>query len=451
MRDFSPEQFGYDQQLKRSLGLTMLTAFGLNYMVPLSPVIFFGFVLAQSGGSVALPFIIAGIAIFFTAMSYAVMVRHFPLAGSLYNFISQVWGKRAGFLAGWVLLLDYLFITTVTSMSASFYVIELVHLPYILVLFGFIMLTGLINVFGIQLVAWVGIVLLGLIEIIVMASFIIWGHTIVLHGAGFSALLSLKAFHFTNIYTLMSATALAVGSYLGFDAITTLAEEVKDPKRMIPKAIFLCVFIGGIGMVLTGYLALLAYPNWAEMIGNVNWQGAALFYITKQTGGVVFATVYAIGFIVSMAVFNIVATAATARLLFGMGRDGMISKKYFASVSQRFKTPYFSILLIMLISFVVGALGNLAEIARLVNYGALFGFACLNAAVITMYFKKQDLLYENPCKRFFVYLVFPFMGFVIVTLVFASLSRQTYICGTVWLLIGIVYLFMAKLFKKQKG
>lgn len=434
--------FGYTQQLKRNLGTMHLTAFGLNYMIPLSPAIFFGFVLAASGGSVALPFIVGGIAIFFTAMSYAIMVKHFPLAGSLYNFISRVWGKHLGFLAGWVLLLDYLFITTVTSMSASVYLIQLVHLPYIPVLFGFILVTGLINIFGIELLAWISLGLLALAEIIVIASFIIWSHFVVKQAGHLSALLSLNPFHVTNFSDLMGASALAIASYLGFDAITTLAEEAKNPTRTIPKAILLCLFIGGIGMVLTGYFALLAAPDWQTQINNPNWQASALFYITKAAGGQTFATLYSLGFIISMAVFNIVATAATARLLFGMGRDGVLTPKIFAKINFSYKTPHWNVLLIMVLSFIVGSLSNIAEIASLVNYGALFGFACLNLAVLSLYFKHSfPLLYTNPLKRFYYYILSPFLGFIIVAIVFASLSRQTHICGTAWLEVGILYLY----------
>lgn len=442
MADNSLEQFGYEQQLKRSLDVWQLTAFGLNYMIPLSPAIFFGFVLSQSGGSVALPFIIGGIAIFFTTLSYAIMVQHFPLAGSLYNFISLVWNKRFGFLAGWALLLDYLFITTVTSMSASLYIIQLIHVPYTLVLFIFVSITGLINLFGIRLLARLGLILLLIAEIIVIASFLVWSHAIVSH-ASLSALFSLEPFHFTNISMLMNATSLAVASYLGFDAISTLAEEAKDPKRGIPKAMFLCVFIGGLGMVLTGYLGVLASPNWPVLIKDPNWQATALFYVSKATGGPHFAYFYSLGFILSMAVFNMVGTASTARILFGMGRDNMINKRIFASVNKRWHTPHWNILLITGLSFVVGSLAHVTTIANLVNYGALLGFAVLNISVIALYFKKKSsLIFQTRTKQFFYYLLFPMLGFLIVAWVFYSLDTKTHTFGSMWLLAGIIYLIV---------
>ncbi|HLB56364.1 MAG TPA: APC family permease [Coxiellaceae bacterium] len=433
------EKFGYTQQLKRSLGLWQLTAFGLNYMIPLSPAIIFGFVLALSGGTVALPFLIAGIAIFLTAMSYAVMVRHFPLSGSLYNFIARAWHPKIGFIGGWVLLLDYLLITTVTSMSASVYIHQLLpNISYSLILFIFILASGAINLRGIKIIASVGLMMLVIAEIVVIASFIVWAHAIHTLPIGTGRLFTMKPFHFFNISSLINATSLAVASYLGFDAITTLAEEAKNPIKDIPKAITLCIIIGGITMIVTGYLGVLAIPNWHQLINSQTFQATTLFYVSNITGGHAFALFYSLGFILSMMVFNMVATAATARLLFGMGRDGVLNKKLFGAINEKYKTPHWNIILIMAISFIIGNFSSIDQIANLVNYGALFGFALLNLSVVWFYFSNRNKLEIN--KNYFRYLIAPIFGFVIVMWVFYGLNEDTHILGTIWLFIGIIYL-----------
>jgi putrescine importer len=434
-------RFGYTQQLDRKVEFWQLVAFGLNYMIPLSPAIFFGFVLVQSGGTVALPFIIGGIAIFFTALSYTIMVLHFPLAGSVYNFIAQIWNKPTGFIAGWVLLLDYLFITTVTSMSASLYITQILPVHYLPVLITFVLFTGIVNLFGIKIVTWVGIIFLILAEVVVITSFIVWSHAIIQNTGHFSALFNWSAFHFTNIHTLMNATSLAVASYLGFDAMTTLAEEVRKPLKVFPKAIIWCVFIGGLGMTLTGYLGVLACPNWQTLMQQPGWQDTALFHISVAAGGTKFATFYSIGFVISMAVFNLVATATTARLLFGMGRDGMINKAIFAAVGKRWKTPYWNILIVMLMSVVVGALCKVDQIANLVNYGALFGFGWLNLAVIWLFISKQQMIeYHSTMKNSLHYIIFPLLGFSVVAWLFVSLDHLTLVVGSSWLVLGLLYL-----------
>ncbi len=438
-------QFGYQQTLKRSLNVWQLTAFGLNYMIPLSPAIFFGFVLLQSGGTVALPFIIAGIPILFTASSYAIMVRHFPLAGSLYNFVSRSCHPYLGFIAGWIVLLDYLLISTVTAMSAAMYIHETFHIiSYETALFLFVILTGSINILGIRLLASLGLFMLLAIDLLVFINFLVLGHSIIQHNH-LSGLFSLTPFHFKKINALIGATSLAVASYLGFDAITTLAEEAKHPINDIPKAIFLCVLIGGATMILTGYLGVLAMPQWRMMITKTSWVETALFYISKQTGGVEFALFYSMGFIVSMALFNIVAMAATARLLFGMGRDGVISKNIFAQLNRYWKTPHFNICIIMLISIFLGTFLNLVDIAALVNYGALLGFAILNLAVIYFFITcRKKILKSNKLATIISYIVLPLLGLLTTSWVFYGLQRQTHIVGTIWLILGVVYGFVVK-------
>lgn len=410
-------------------------------MIPLSPAIIFGFVLALSDGTVALPFLIAGVAIFLTAMSYAVMVRHFPLSGSLYHFIARAWHPKMGFIGGWILLLDYLLITTVTSMSASVYIHQLLpSFSYPLILFIFIFATGTINLLGIKIIASLGLMILAIAEVVVVASFIVWAHAIHSLPIGTGALFSIKPFHFLNISSLINATSLAVASYLGFDAITTLAEEAKNPIKDIPMAITLSIIIGGITMVLTGYLGVLAIPNWHQLINSSTFQETALFYVSNITGGHAFALFYSLGFILSMMIFNMVATAATARLLFGMGRDGVLNKKLFGSINQKYKTPHWNIILIMAISFIVGSFSSIDQIANLVNYGALLGFALLNLSVVWFYFSNKNILFVN--KNYFRYVIAPLFGFVIVMWVFYGLNEDTHILGTIWLFIGIFYLII---------
>lgn len=445
------EKFGYTQQLKRSLGLWQLTAFGLNYMIPLSPAIIFGFVLALSGGTVALPFLIAGVAMFLTAMSYSVMVKHFPLSGSLYNFISRAWHPKIGFISGWILLLDYLLITTVTSMSASVYIHQMLpDISYELILLIFVFTTGVINLLGIKIMASLGNYMLIIAELIVIISFVVWGVAIHTHPIGTGTLFSTQPFHFLNISSLINATSLAVASYLGFDAITTLSEEAKNPVKDIPRAILFCIIIGGISMVITGYLGVLAIPNWHQMIESQTWQATALFYVSSITGGSKFASFYSIGFILSMAVFNMVATAATARLLFGMGRDNVINKKVFGAVNQKWKTPHWNILLIMVISFSVGSFSGIDQIANLVNYGALLGFGLLNLSVLWFYFFNRKKVNDSKkISGYIRYIIMPFLGFLIVMWVFYGLNKDTHLLGTAWLVLGIVYLIWQR--KKSFG
>ncbi|MHB1404298.1 MAG: APC family permease [Desulfitobacteriaceae bacterium] len=443
-------KFGYTQELKRSLSVIELTAFGINYMIPIAPAIIFGFVLQTSGGTVSLPYLLAGIAMIFTAMSYSVMVQNYPLAGSIYNYVSRGWNPHIGFLAGWVLILDYILIPTVTSMSASIYVMQFFpQVPYWGWLLIFAVSMGLLNLFGVELMAKLGLWMVVIGEFVVFIGFAVWAYAVQVNGVGTGTLFSTMPFQFSSMGALATATSVSVLSYLGFDAITTLAEETNNPKRDVPRAIYASVIIGMITMFVTGYLAMLAIPNWQELISQPGWAETALFQVAVLTGGRWFSIFYTVGFVLAMAVFNIVATAAGARLLYGMGRDDMIPKAIFAKINKRWQTPHWNIVLIVVLEYVLGIALTVDKITNLINYGALGGFAALNVGVIWLYYVKKKgnaplKLGEKPNwtptgGHFPRYFLAPLAGFLIVAWVFSSMDRTALIVGTTWLVIGIIF------------
>lgn len=444
------QKFGYQQELKRSLTVWELTAFGINYMIPIAPAIIFGFILQISGGSVTLPYLLAGIAMVFTAMSYSIMVKNYPLAGSIYNYVSRGWNPHIGFIAGWVLILDYILIPTVTSMSASLYIMQFFpEVPYAVWLLLFAVTMGLLNLFGVELMAKLGLWMVVIGEFVVFTGFAVWGYSVAVNGVGTGTLISSLPFEFSSMGALATATSVAVLSYLGFDAITTLAEETKNPKRDVPRAIYLSVGIGMFTMAVTGYLAMLVIPNWEQFINNPGWAETTLFYVAEMTGGRWFTIFYTSGFVLAMGVFNVVATAAGARLLYGMGRDDMLPKAIFAKVNKRWQTPHWNIVIIVVLEYILGILLTVNDITNLINYGALGGFAALNVGVIWLYYVKKkgnspEKLGETsnwvPSSAYFPrYFLAPLAGFLIVAWVFSSMDRTALLVGTIWLVLGVVY------------
>ncbi|RIV26161.1 amino acid permease [Alicyclobacillaceae bacterium I2511] len=446
------EKFGYKQELKRSLNVWELTAFGINYMIPIAPAIIFGFIFQISGGTVALPYALAGVAMMFTAMSYAVMVRNYPLAGSIYNYVGRGIQRHVGFLAGWVLILDYILIPTVTAMSASLYIEQFYpQIPYAIWLLIFAGAMGLLNLFGVELMAKLGLWMVVIGEVVIFLAFGVWAYYVAVRHGGTGTLLSIEPFRFSSFSALMSATSVCVLSYLGFDAITTLAEETNHPKRDVPRAIYGSILIGAFTMVLTGYLGMLVIPNWQQYVNNANWLATALMQVSKIAGGQGFAAFYTAGYLVAMGVFNVVATAAGARLLYGMGRDNLIPKSIFAAINQRWKTPHWNIILIVVIEYVLGITLTVESITNLINYGALGGFAALNLGVIWLYYVKKKGVGPMSLGEpenwkpaglwgFIRYGLAPALGVIVVLWVFSSLDKNALKVGTTWLIIGIIYL-----------
>lgn len=445
-------RFGYEQELKGAMNVLQLTAFGLNYMLPLAPAVIFGMLISTSGGTAALPFFLAGITMMLTAFSYSTMVKNYPLSGSVYSYVGRGWNPHLGFISGWVLTLDYVMIPTTTSISAAYLVQEYFPtVPFWILLGVFSIGVGVLNIFGVELMSKMGIWFLLFGEFVVWACILIWGKAVFSDGTGTGTLLSTIPFQFDSTTGVVAATSLAVLSFLGFDAITTLAEETRNPKKDIPKAIYWCVGIGMITMVATSYVAMLVIPDWRTHLNDANWMNTVLLQVSIMTGGEGFGLFFTAGFLSSLAVFNLVATAAGARLLYGMGRDNLLPKGFFAAVNKRFNTPHFNIILIVAIEFILGTTVNINTISNLVNYGAFFGFAAINLSVIWLYYVKKKgeaplSLGSTPNwiptgKYHFRYFFLPLLGFAVILYVWFGMDRLAILLGCIWLFIGIVFLY----------
>jgi len=439
------EQFGYKQELKRSLGVGVLTAYGLNYMIPLAPAVLFGVQLTTSGGTVAIPYIFAAIAMFFTASSYAAMVRVYPLAGSVYNYLSRGWTPYAGFLAGWGILLDYLLIPGLVTTVGTYWVQQLLpSVPFIVILAIIAIFTGVVNYFGVEIMARIGLWFLGITGGVVVLGFGVWIYAVVVNHVGTGTLFSAVPFKSAGPSALLGATALSVLSYLGFDAITTLAEETVNPKRDIPRAIYLTLFIGALLFSLTGYLGMLPIADWAKHASDNNWVSATLFFVAKDTGGTWFSLVYTAGFIFAVCVFNVVATSAGARLLFGMGRDELIPKPVFTKLNK-WEIPHFNVILIVLLIFVCGLWLNIDLLSSMVNFGALLGFILINAVVIVKYCIKdgddvKEAREKSAVTFYLRYLITPLIGIGVNVWIFTSLDPMALRVGAAWVVLGLILL-----------
>ena len=215
------ERFGYRQELSRSLGFADLLIYGLIFMVPIAPFGIFGSVFNGSGGMVALAYVIGMVAMMFSALSYAQMVRAFPMAGSVYTYAGRGIAPPVGFLAGWVILLDYVLVPALLYLVASVAMNSLVPaVPVWLWLAAFVLLNTVINYLGIQMTARVNRVML-VAELIVLAIFIVVGVVALASGKGtgfsWEPLYNAHTFTWSVVF---GAVSVAVLSFLGFDGIS---------------------------------------------------------------------------------------------------------------------------------------------------------------------------------------------------------------------------------------
>jgi len=181
---------------------------------------------------------------------------------------------------------------------------------------------GALNLIGIKSTSYINGAILFIQIAIVLAGFVIWANFLMKAGHGITALVSTAPFRFESFSGLLQASSLAIFSFLGFDAVTTMAEESVNPRRDIPRAMMICTCIGFSIMLITGYLGVLLFPDWRQLISDQDWLNATLFNAANLTGGDLFGLIYTFGFILAMVITNLVGTAAATRLLYGIGRDG---------------------------------------------------------------------------------------------------------------------------------
>ncbi|ROT93651.1 APC family permease [Marinobacter sp. R17] len=430
-------------KLERTLSLRAVVLFGLAYMTPLIVLGTFGVVASTTNGSVPTAYIITTIAMLFTAYSYGIMSRAFPVSGSAYTYVRKTIDSRVGFMVGWGVLLDYFFLPMVIWLIGAAYLhARFPDVPSWVFLLGFIGITTVLNVYGIKLAAKVNSLLMAF-QVLVIVFFVVLSLRHVFAEGGTDALFSLAPFinADSSFTTIAAGAAVAAYSFLGFDAVTTLTEETINPRRNIPRAIILTALIGGGIYVLVGYTTQLVHPG-----AVFNDADSAAFEIAKTIGADLFGAIFLAGMVLAQFTSGIAAQASASRLLFAMGRDSVLPRKLFGVLHPRFHTPVFSIVLTGLIG-VVALFLDVLSAASFINFGAFIAFTMVNVSVIVMYFRDARMRGEYSALKG---VLVPAIGAAVNLWLMTKLDIHAVVLGLVWLAIGLVHLaYLTRFFSRQ--
>lgn len=441
--DGALEKFGYKQELKRALSVWDLIIYGLIFMVPIAPFGIYGFVADISKGMVALAYLIGIVGMIFTAFSYASMSEAFPIAGSVYSYASNGLNKVIGFFTGWAILLDYLlvpallYVVSAAALSGIFPAI-----PIVIWALAFIIINTIINILGIEFTAKFNRIVL-ILELIVLALFIAVGIIAISQGIG-GAQFSFKAFYDPQNFSLglvMSAVSIAVLSFLGFDGISTLAEETVGGKKTVGRATVLALLFAGILFILQTWVASMIWPDYRSF-SDLN---TAFYDVAKKAGGTwlmlttSLATAFAWGIANSLA-----AQAAVSRVLFSMARDKNLPP-FLSKVHPKYRTPYIATISIAVLSAILVTIysNKIADLTSVINFGALTSFLVLHITVIVHFIKNKSL---NIWKH----IISPVLGFLVIFYVWINLNNHAKILGASWIGIGIIYYIILKFVFKKK-
>jgi putrescine importer len=425
-----------ETHFKRVLGLPALVFFGLAYMVPLTVWTTYGVVTTSTEGHLPLAYVVTTIAMGLTAYSYGRMVVAIPTAGSAYTYASKSFGRPLGFMVGWALLLDYVFLPMINYLVIGLYMTD--YFPSIpqevWIIVAVLLVTGL-NILGIRLLAGMNLLFVAaqFIFIVVFAAFAISRITGDVDVKSYTAPFYDSG---TDLGLVFSGAAILALSFLGFDAVSTLSEETENPREKIPKAIILCAVVGGLVYILQSYLGHLAFPDYKSFADH---QDVASTDVMKSIGkdflNSFFTAIYVAGaFACAMA-----SQASVARILFAMGRDGSLPKSFFARLHPTYRTPVTA-------NLVVGLFGltalfiSLATVSSMISFGALAAFSFVNLAVIKTYWGRGVVKY----------VVIPFLGFAFTIYLWTQLSALTFKVGLSWLAAGFIYLLvLTRAFRKE--
>jgi len=427
--------------LRRVLTLWDLVFYGIVLIQPIAPVPLYGVAQSLSNGHFATIILIAMFAMMITAVSYGRMAALYPAAGSAYTYVGRGLNPHLGFLAGWAMFLDYLLqplINTVWISTALHerYVQKVPFWAWAAVIAAII---TVLNLRGIRSSARANKVLL-LLMFVVVGFFIVLAVRFLLRAQGVSALFSALPFYDPRTFDshkIWSATSFAALTYIGFDGVTTLAEDVENPKRNVLLAtVLVCVFTGVFGCLLV-YLAQLTWPDW-HAFPNLE---TAFMDVCRRVGGPVLFN--AMGAILILAAFGSALTGGlgAARLLFGMGRDSVLPRRIFGHLSPGSSTPTYNIVIIGGLSFVgavlLNQIGNAYEHAgELLNFGAFLAFMGVNLATFWQFAVRSKSGYR---RRIFADIVLPLVGFGFCALIWWNLNTLAKTVGGIWFGMGLAY------------
>jgi putrescine importer len=426
---------------KRLLSLWDLIFFGIILIQPIAPIPLYGVAQQLSDGYFTAIILIAMLAMTITAVSYGRMAALFPSAGSAYTYVGKGLNPHLGFLAGWAMFLDYLLQPLINTVYVSA-VMHNVYTPKIPFVIWAAIVTGIItilNLRGVRSSARANKVLLfGMF--LVVGIFIVLAVRFLYVFQGWHGLFSTQPFYDPATFSahrILTATSFAALTYIGFDGVTTLTEDVVNPKRnVLLAAVSVCLFTGLFGG-LQVYLGQRVWPNWHSFTSLES----AFMDICGRVGGP--ALFNAMGVILIVAAFGsgLAGGLGAAKLLFGMGRDNVLPRKFFGYVTPGTRTPTYNIILIGLLSFVgamaLNFIGSAYQhAAELLNFGAFLAFMGVNLAT---FWQFGVVVRPGYNRRVLVDIVLPLIGFAFCALIWWGLNPLAKTAGGIWFAVGLIY------------
>ena len=425
-------------RLRRTLTLWDLILYGIIVIQPTAPMPAYGVFSNAGGGHVVTSILIAMIAMVFTAMSYGRMARVYPSAGSAYTYVGRELHPSLGYVTGWSMTMDYILNPLICTIWSAKAMADLLsgtryQIPYPGLLWPifFAVLFTALNLRGVQTSARINQILCAVMGAVIVAYF--W-YTIryIFHIPQYPEAYFLRPFYNPETFTIsrvFHGTSVAVLTYIGFDGISTLSEEVDNPKRNIFLATVLVCVITGFLAAAEVYGAQLLSSQYMFSAAEVE---NAFSHVAAIAGGPLLTKVISLTLLIATVGSGMGSQLGAARLLYGMGRSGAIPKKFFGAIHPRTRIPANNVMFVGVIALIGAFLITYDAGAELLNFGALIAFMGVNIASLTHYYIRGE-------DRSMGQLIPPVLGFVICLFIWIHLSKMAMIVGSIWMIAGIAY------------
>ena len=425
-------------ELKRHMGLFQLTMYGTGLILGAGIYVLIGEAAGFAGDSVWIAFALGSIVALFAGFSYAELSSIFPRAAAEYIFIKNAFKNNFfAFLIGWLTAITSIITAATVALGFGGYFAEFVNIPIIISAIGLLVVLSIVNFIGIRESAWTNTIFT-----IIEASGLI---LIIVIGFTFS---SPEPVNYTESPTgftgIVVAFVLIFFAFIGFEDMANIAEEVKRPKKTLPKAIILSVVIAGILYILVS-LAVVRVVSWEELATS-----AAPIALVAERGLGSEAHIL----LSSIALFAITNTVlitlvAGSRIFYGMAKE-----KVFPSILEKIhfktKTPWMAVIVILITSIAFTLIGDIVIVANITVFAIVITFAAVNLAVIVLRYTEPDI--ERKFKvpiNIGKFPILPLFGLGISVYMAFQFEIEVVLVGIAIIGIGAVFYKISKNFKPK--
>ena len=425
-------------KLKRVLGLWDLVYYGIILTSPIAVVPMFGEAQVLSQGHAVITLLAAMVAMAATAVSFGRMATVYPSAGSVYTYVSRGFNSQIGFVVGWAMFLEYLFQPLQNSLYAALTVQRLLpHVPFALLSAGAVGFMTLLCWFGIRTTARANQILLAFMSI-VMIAFIVEALWYVFTHQHWHGLISAEPFYDPKTFSvraIAAGTALAATTYIGFDGVSILAEEVENPRRNVLLAsVLVCVFTG----LFAAFQVYLAQRIWPDFRTLANPE-TAFMDVARVAGGYHLFVGFAVVLLVSSLACGLAGLLGAVRLLYGMGRDNILPRKIFGHLNAERGNPSYNVIIAGALAYIGTLTMGWERSVEILNFGALMAFMGVNLAAVRYFGFSPEV--KNK-RKLFLDVIVPTLGFLFCLVIFLGLQNSTLLAGAIWVGVGALYVLL---------